>query len=48
MRRFGIDTRSALGVSVPELRGLARRIGRDHDLAAALWKSDYHEARILA
>jgi 3-methyladenine DNA glycosylase AlkD len=48
MRRFGIDTRSALGVSVPELRGLARRIGRDHDLAAALWKSGIHEARILA
>jgi 3-methyladenine DNA glycosylase AlkD len=48
MRRFGIDTRSALGVTVTELRGLARRIGRDHDLAAALWKSKVHEARILA
>jgi 3-methyladenine DNA glycosylase AlkD len=48
MSRFGIDTRDALGVTVTELRGLARRIGRDHDLAAALWESEIHEARILA
>lgn len=48
MARFGIDTRNALGVTVTELRGLARRIGRDHDLAAALWDSEIHEARILA
>ncbi|MEX2202536.1 MAG: DNA alkylation repair protein [Actinomycetota bacterium] len=48
MGRFGIDTRSALGVTVTELRGLARQIGRDHDLAAALWESEVHEARILA
>jgi 3-methyladenine DNA glycosylase AlkD len=48
MSRFGIDTRSALGVTLPELRGLARRTGRDHDLAAGLWASDVHEARIMA
>lgn len=48
MSRFGIDTRDALGVTVTDLRGLARRIGRDHDLAAALWESGIHEARILA
>lgn len=48
MGRFGIDTRNALGVTVTELRGLARRIGRDHDLAAALWQSEIHEARLLA
>lgn len=48
MSRFGIDTRNALGVTVTELRGLARRIGRNYDLAAALWESEIHEARILA
>jgi 3-methyladenine DNA glycosylase AlkD len=48
MGRFGINTRNALGVTVTELRGLARRIGRDHDLAAALWQSEIHEARLLA
>jgi 3-methyladenine DNA glycosylase AlkD len=48
MGRFGIDTRNALGVTATELRGLARRVGRDHDLAAALWQSEIHEARLLA
>lgn len=48
MSRFGIDTHAALGVTVTELRALARRIGRDHDLAEALWDSGIHEARILA
>jgi len=48
MGRFGIDTRNALGVTVTELRGLARRIGRDHHLAEALWGSEVHEARLLA
>jgi 3-methyladenine DNA glycosylase AlkD len=48
MARYGINTSRALGVSVPELRGLARRVGRDHDLAAELWSSEIHEARILA
>jgi 3-methyladenine DNA glycosylase AlkD len=48
MARFGIDTRRALGVTVNELRGLARGLGRDHELAAELWASRIHEARILA
>jgi 3-methyladenine DNA glycosylase AlkD len=48
MARFGIDTTTALGVTVTELRTLARRLGRDHALAAELWASGVHEARILA
>ncbi|HET9722409.1 MAG TPA: DNA alkylation repair protein [Actinomycetota bacterium] len=48
MARYGIATDSALGVTVTELRALARRTGRDHALAAALWGSGIHEARILA
>lgn len=48
MRRFGIDTSKALGVKIPALRELARRIKRDHTLALALWQTDIHEARILA
>jgi 3-methyladenine DNA glycosylase AlkD len=48
MERYGIDTRKALGVSIPELRKLARQVGRDHELAVALWDSEIHEARILA
>jgi 3-methyladenine DNA glycosylase AlkD len=48
MARYGIDTSRALGISVTELRRLARGLGHDHDLAAALWASGVHEARILA
>jgi 3-methyladenine DNA glycosylase AlkD len=48
MARYGISTTHALGVSMPELRGMARRIGNDHDRALALWATGVHEARILA
>jgi 3-methyladenine DNA glycosylase AlkD len=48
MARFGILTKSALGVPVAVLRPMARRVGRDHALAEALWASEIHEARILA
>jgi len=48
MERYGINTRKALGISVTELRGLARELGRNHDLAVSLWESEIHEARILA
>ena len=48
MERYGIATGKALGVSVPDLRALARSLGRDHELAAGLWDSEIHEARILA
>jgi 3-methyladenine DNA glycosylase AlkD len=48
MARYGIDTSTALGLSVTELRGVAKELGRDHDLAAALWATGIHEARMLA
>jgi 3-methyladenine DNA glycosylase AlkD len=48
MARYGIATDSALGVTVTELRAFARRLGRDHELAAGLWGSGIHEARMLA
>jgi 3-methyladenine DNA glycosylase AlkD len=46
--RFGINTKRAYGVSITNLRPMARRLKRDHDLAAALWATAVHEARILA
>jgi 3-methyladenine DNA glycosylase AlkD len=46
--RFGIHTTKAFGVTVPELRAIAKRSGRDHELAAALWETGWHEARMLA
>ncbi|HTI70985.1 MAG TPA: DNA alkylation repair protein [Candidatus Limnocylindria bacterium] len=48
MRRFGIQARQILGVSIPELRALAKRLGRDHALAESLWQAGIHESRILA
>ena len=48
MARYGISNQSALGISVPALRKLARTIGRDHELALELWQSGIQEARILA
>ena len=48
MARFGIDTSRAVGVTVTELRRFARDLGHDHELAAALWASGVHEARLLA
>jgi 3-methyladenine DNA glycosylase AlkD len=48
MARFGINPNRALGVRVPELRRMAREIGRDRLLALALWDTGIHEARIVA
>lgn len=48
MARFGINPKYALGVRVPVLRSLAKKAGRDHTLALALWRTKIHEARILA
>jgi len=48
MARYAIVTEHACGVSIPQLRALAKEIGTDHLLAASLWDSGIHEARILA
>ena len=48
MARFGISPENTYGVSVPNLRKIAKEIGRDHSLAQQLWDSGIHEARILA
>lgn len=48
MARFGIDPENTYGVSVPELRKMAKETGKDHALAGQLWASGIHEARLLA
>jgi 3-methyladenine DNA glycosylase AlkD len=48
MSRFGISSKNTLGVPVPILRALAKKIGKNHQLAQQLWDSEIHEARILA
>jgi 3-methyladenine DNA glycosylase AlkD len=49
MAKFGINVTRAYGTSIPALRVIAKKIGkRDHTIAQELWKSDIHEARLLA
>ena len=48
MAKFGMSVEGRLGVSVPELRKLAKEVGRDHRLAQSLWKTGIAEARIVA
>ena len=46
--RFGIVAEKFFGVSMANLKVLAKRLGRRHDLAAALWDTGWYEARMLA
>jgi 3-methyladenine DNA glycosylase AlkD len=48
MARFGIRPARAFGVSMPTIQRFARESGRNHELATALWKTGWHEARLLA
>ncbi len=48
MKRFGIDGTNMLGISNTDLRAIAKKTGKDHELALKLWDSKIHEARILA
>ncbi len=48
MKRYNIASVKAFGVTAPNIRTLATMIKKDHPLAIGLWKTEYHEARILA
>jgi len=48
MAKYGITIEQRLGVSVPDMRKLAKEIGKDHKLALDLWKTGIAEARIMA
>jgi 3-methyladenine DNA glycosylase AlkD len=48
LARYGINPEKTFGVSIPELRKIARECGKDHSLAQELWATGIHEARILA
>ena len=48
MARYGINPENTYGVSIPNLRKIARETGKNHALAQELWASGIHEARIIA
>ena len=46
--RFGIRSNKAYGVRMPELRRIAKKAGKNHELAEKLWEYGYSETRIMA
>lgn len=48
MSRFGIVGDQRMGVSVPDMRKIAKEIGKDHQLALDLWDTGIPEAMIVA
>jgi hypothetical protein len=48
LTRYGITAPKSFGVPMGAIQQLAKRLGRDHDLAAALWATGWYEARMLA
>lgn len=48
MARYGIPSDGAFGVPVGKIRAYAKELGRQHDLAVALWKTGQYESRMLA
>jgi len=48
MRDKGHDYHLSWGVTIPRLQAMAADIGKDYDLAIALWKENIRECKILA
>jgi 3-methyladenine DNA glycosylase AlkD len=46
--RYGIVTNNAFGVRMSDMQQVAKRLGRDHALALALWETGNYEARTVA
>ncbi len=46
--RFAISSVNSIGMTVPQMRALAKKIGKNHPLALQLWKTKIHEARHIA
>jgi 3-methyladenine DNA glycosylase AlkD len=48
MVRYGITPENTFGVSIPNLRKMAKEIGINHKFAQQLWTSNIRETKILA
>jgi len=48
MARYGMTVKRRLGVSVPDMRKMAKELGKDHKLAIELWRTGIAESRIVA
>ena len=45
---FNITASNSYGLTTPQSKAIAKKIGRNHALALALWKTKIHEARHIA
>src|SRR5688572_15722266 len=48
MARYAIPSDRAFGVAMRDVQALAKRLGRNHQLASDLWATEWYEARLLA
>jgi len=44
----GVRSAKLLGLSMPEIRAMAKSLGKSHALAGELWATGIYEARLLA
>ena len=48
MPHYGINAKKAFGIGMASIHELARKLGRNHELALSLWQTGWYEARLLA
>jgi 3-methyladenine DNA glycosylase AlkD len=48
MKRFGINTGEMYGLSTNELKEIAKKHKKNHELALELWDTEIYEARVIA
>jgi len=48
MARYGLPSDHAFGIAMNVMQRYAKELGRDHDLALALWETGWYEARTVA
>ena len=47
LTRYGITASKSFGIRMGVIQGLGKTLGRDHELALALWDQEWYEARLL-
>jgi 3-methyladenine DNA glycosylase AlkD len=47
-KRMGMDTSTFYGVGLTKIKDYSKKVGRNHQLAAELWATEIHDARLLA
>jgi len=48
MAQYGIPSDKAWGVAMGDIQKLAKRVGRNHAMAASLWETGVYEARLMS